>query len=181
MVSTLALQGLSLLITLPHFIWAAILVALFAFYFRWLPPALWESPRFWILPSLVLSLAPLAYLAQITFEAVQKEKNLDYVRTAQSLGVSTHRIYLKHILKNAFFSLLAVIGPITANLLTGSFIVENIFAIPGLGRQFVNGILNRDYFLVMGTILIYSSCLITLNLTTESIASVLDPRVQDHD
>ncbi|EKD41722.1 MAG: hypothetical protein ACD_73C00559G0002 [uncultured bacterium] len=172
---------LSLFMTLPQFVWAALLVTLFSFSLKIFPPALWEGPRFWILPTVILALTPLSFLTLITFEAVQKEKNQDYIKAARAKGLRLRTVYLKHILKNAFFSLLAFIGPITANLLTGSFIVENLFAIPGLGRHFVTGILDRDYFLVMGAIMIYSLLLIAINLITESLASLFDPRVKSHE
>lgn len=165
-----------LLVTLPHFIWAALFVWLFCFTLSWLPPALWESPLFAILPAIILSLHPLGLITQIMHTTSMTQKQADYTRVAATKGLSPLRIYLKHILKNSLIPLCSIIGPLAAYLLTGSFIIENIFAIPGLGRHFVTGILDRDYFLVMGAILVYSLLLVALNFLSELTASWLNPR-----
>jgi oligopeptide transport system permease protein len=165
-----------LLVTLPHFTWAALFVWVFCFQLGWLPAALWESPTFAILPAVVLALHPLGLVTQMTHTSSLAHKSADFTRVAATKGLSIWRIYLKHILKNSLIPVFAIVGPLAAHLLTGSFIIENIFAIPGLGRYFIMGVLDRDYFLVMGILLIYSVLLVSLNILSELAANQINPR-----
>lgn len=167
-----------LLVSLPTFVIAVFLVFIFSIKFHILPPALWEGPLYRILPMITLSAAPLAYFIQLTRSGLLEELKKDYIRTAYSKGVSPKIIFFKHALKNTAIPLLTVIGPMAAYLITGSFVVETIFAIPGLGKHFVTAVINRDYFLVMGITLFYSLILITLNWAVDLLYTVVDPRMK---
>jgi len=143
-----------------------------------LPPALWEGARYKILPVATLSLAPLAYFTQLTRSVLLEVLSTDYIRSAKAKGASYLRVVLKHALKNAAIPLLTVLGPIAANLVTGSFIVETVFAVPGLGRHFVTAVIDRDTFLVMGITTVYATLLIFLNWMVDVGYLVLDPRMR---
>lgn len=168
----------SLMVSLPSFVIAVFLILIFAFALALLPPALWEGIDYRVLPVVTLALAPLAYFFQLTRSGLLTQLKQDFVRTARAKGVSEKKVLLKHALKNAATPLLTVIGPITAYLITGSFIVETIFAIPGLGRHFVTAVIDRDYFLVMGITMLYASLLILLNWLVDVGYLVLDPRMR---
>lgn len=174
----LLLTSSALMVSLPSFVIAVFLILIFAFTLALLPPALWEGIDYRVLPVVTLALAPLAYFFQLTRSGLINQLKQDFVRTARAKGVSEKKILLKHALKNAATPILTVIGPIAAYLITGSFIVETIFAIPGLGRHFVTAVIDRDYFLVMGITMLYASVLILLNWLVDVGYLVLDPRMR---
>ncbi|MBI2339119.1 MAG: ABC transporter permease [Deltaproteobacteria bacterium] len=165
-------------LSLPSFVKAVLLIMIFSFWLKCLPPALWEGIRSSLLPVLTLALVPLAYFAQLTRAGVLSQLRQDYVKTARAKGVPEAAILLKHALKNAATPILTVMGPMTAALITGSFVVETIFSIPGLGRHFVTAVIDRDYFLVMGITLFYASILIFLNWMVDVGYLWLDPRMR---
>ncbi|MBC7997092.1 MAG: ABC transporter permease, partial [Leptolyngbya sp.] len=150
-------------ISVPGFVTGATLILVFGVWLKILPVALWESPRHMILPALTLAASPAAYLARLTRASVLEILEKDWVRTARSKGLSVWKTVLKHTLRNALVPVVTVLGPLTAILITGSFVVEYLYAIPGMGRFFVTAVSNRDYDLIMGTTLVFACILIVTN------------------
>ncbi|MBI5748898.1 MAG: ABC transporter permease [Nitrospinae bacterium] len=165
-------------ISLPNFILGIILILLFSHFYKILPPALWEGWRYMILPSITLGFAPASYIARLTRSSVIDVMNKDYIRTARAKGLRGRNIILKHVLKNSIMPVITILGPITAALVTGSFIVEYIFSIPGMGRFFVTAVTNRDYPLIMGVTLIYTVIIVLANVIVDILYTFLDPRVK---
>ena len=131
-----------------------------------------------ILPVLTLSTRPMALIARLTRSSTLEALASDYVRTAYAKGLPSIQVVFKHALRNSLVPVLTLLGPITANLLTGSFLVEVVFQIPGLGRHFVNAVMNRDYPLVMGITLLYGVVLIGCNLAVDLAYAWVDPRIR---
>lgn len=167
----------SITISMPSFIRSIILISVFALTLKWLPPALWEGPSYWILPVIALGITPYFMLTELLYSEIKNEQKKQYVRTAQAKGVKEIKVLYKHVLRNSFNPILAILGPIATYLLTGSFVVETIFSIPGMGRHFVLAVSNRDYFLVMGITFVIASVLIFFNWLTDGISKILDPRI----
>ena len=165
-------------VSLPSFVIAPLFILFFGFYLGWLEVALWEGPLFYILPAIVLGLRPAATVARLTRSSVLDILDSDYVRTARAKGLSETMIFYKHILKNAFLPVLTFSAPLVAGILTGSFIIERIFAIPGMGDHFVNSVTNRDYPLILGALLVYSSLLILSNMLADLFYVYFDPRIK---
>jgi oligopeptide transport system permease protein len=165
-------------ITLPTFLIATLLVLLFSSYLGWLPPALWEDRKSMILPVLTLSFRPLAIIARMTRTSLLEVLHADFIRTAHSKGLSESRVLFKHALRNALIPVVTLLGPITASLITGSYVVETIFQIPGLGQHFVTSVIDRDYPLVMGMTLVFGVILILCNLLVDLTYGLIDPRIR---
>jgi oligopeptide transport system permease protein len=165
-------------VALPNFVLGVVLVLIVSHRLHWLPPALWEGPRYVLLPALTLGLGPAAYIARLTRASLLDVARQDYVRTAYAKGLSTHAVLLSHQLPNALLPVVAIVGPLTAALITGSFVVEYLFAIPGMGRFFITAVTNRDYPLIMGATLLYAALLVIANFVTDLAASRLDPRIR---
>jgi oligopeptide transport system permease protein len=157
---------------------ASVLVLVFSTRLGWLPPALWEGPSFMVLPVITLGFRPMAILARLTRASMIEAFQSDYIRTAYAKGVSDRVVVFKHALKNSLIPVLTVLGPIAASLVTGSFVVETIFEIPGIGKHFVSAVINRDYPLVMGVTLVYGILLIIANLVVDLLYGWADPRVR---
>ncbi|MGB7156781.1 MAG: ABC transporter permease [Tepidisphaeraceae bacterium] len=170
---TLVLLGISL----PSFISAALLLSIFAGKLGWFPIGGWGTMSDMILPGLALSLAPMAYIARLTRVSMIDVLSSDYVRTAVAKGLSRHVVIWKHCVRNAFLPVLSYLGPAAAATLTGSFVVEKVFSIPGLGQHFVNSILNRDRTLILGTVMVYSVFLLIFNLLVDIGYAFVDPRI----
>lgn len=164
-------------ISLPSFVLAMLLLMVFGFWIRVLPVAGWGTPWHAILPGLTLSAGPTAYVARLMRGSMLEELNQDYIRTARAKGLPESTVVLRHALRNAILPVVSFLGPCAAAVLTGSVVVEKIFAVPGLGTHFVNGALNRDYTLVMGLILLYSTLLVVFNLAADLMLVWLDPRI----
>jgi ABC-type dipeptide/oligopeptide/nickel transport system permease component len=164
-------------ISLPSFISAALLLSIFAGWLKWFPVGGWGSLQDMILPGLALSLAPMAYIARLTRVSMIDVLSSDYVRTARAKGLSRSVVIWKHCLRNAFLPVLSYLGPAAAATLTGSFVVEKVFSIPGLGQHFVNSIQNRDRTLILGTVMVYSVFLLTFNLLVDLAYALVDPRI----
>lgn len=164
-------------ISLPGFVTAGVLLLLFAVKLRWFPIGGWRNPYELFLPALALSLMPMAYIARLTRVSMIDTLGSDYVRTARAKGLSRHKVIWKHCLRNAFLPVLTYLGPAAAYTLTGSFVVESVFNIPGLGQHFVNSVKNRDQTLILGTVMIYSAFLLTLNLLVDVLYVFVDPRI----
>ncbi len=164
--------------SIPPFLLASLLIFVFALRLEWLPAALWEGPQSAILPALTLAIRPIAMVAQLTRASMIETLHADFIRTAQAKGLSIRSILLKHALKNSLIPVITLMAPIAAALLTGSFIVETIFQIPGLGKHFVQGILNRDYPLVMGVSFAFGVILLSCQLLVDLAYGWIDPRIR---
>lgn len=162
----------------PSFVTAAVLVWVCALELGALPPALWEGPAYIILPALTLAVGPAAYLARLTRSGVLDAMAQGYIRTARAKGAGERRVLVGHALANALTPLITVSGPLLATLITGSFIVEHIFAIPGMGRYFITAVLDRDYPTVMGVTLVYAAFVVVANIAVDVLYAVVDPRVR---
>lgn len=169
--------GATLGVSVPSFILAAVLIQLFAFTWPILPAALWKGPAYVILPALALAAQPTAFIMRLTRSSLLDALGQDYIRTARSRGIGTRSLICRHALRNALLPVVSYIGPLAAALLTGSFIVETIFAIPGLGRHFVTSIYNRDYTVILGITIFYSFLIMMMNLLIDVIYPLLDPRI----
>src|SRR5205814_3897376 len=138
----------------------------------------WGSFRDLVLPGVALALAPMAYIARLSRVAMIDVISSDFVRTARAKGVSRSVVIWKHCLRNAFLPVLSYLGPAAATTLTGSFVVEKVFNIPGLGQHFVNSVLNRDRTLILGVVLVYSVFLLSFNLLVDIAYAWVDPRIE---
>ncbi|MBS0186749.1 MAG: ABC transporter permease [Planctomycetes bacterium] len=171
---SVALVGISL----PTFVIGAVLLLIFPVLLGWGRIPSWGRPIDLLLPALTLSLPFAAYIARLTRLGMIEQLKSDYVRTARAKGVSEAGVLFKHALKNAFLPVLTYLGPATAYAMTGSFVVERVFVIPGMGQHFVNAVQNKDLFLIIGVVLIYASLLIILNLIVDVLYRWVDPRIE---
>ena len=165
-------------ISIPNFVVAPLLVLLFAVTLRWLPAGGLYSPAHYIMPVLVLALPQVAYIARLTRGSLIEVLNSQFIRTARAQGLGARTIVLRYALKPALVPVVSYLGPAAAAVLTGSVIVEQIFNLPGLGRHFILGALNRDYTLVMGVVVLYSAMVIAFNFLVDLAYGLLDPRVR---
>lgn len=164
-------------ISVPTFIIGAVLVYWLGFVWPVFPVALWKGPEYMILPILTLAAQPMAFIARLTRATMIDVLQQEYIRTARAKGLSTARIIWHHALGNAILPVITYIGPLAAALFTGSFIVETIFAIPGLGKYFVTSIYNRDYTVILGVTMFYSALVVGFNLLVDLVYPLIDPRV----
>ena len=165
-------------ISIPSFVLGTILVWVMSHKLQWLPPALWEGPRYMILPAIALGAPFTGYIARLIRSAVLEVLASDYIRTARAKGLTETTILLKHTLKSSIFPIISVLGPLTAGLVTGSFVIEFIFSIPGMGSFFITAVTNRDYPLIMGVTLVYAVLIVVANIFVDMIYMWLDPRVR---
>ena len=175
-VMTAAMTGISV----PNFVMAPLLVLVFAIYLRWLPAGgLGDgSLRYLVLPVIALALPQVAYIARLTRGSMIEVLRSPFIRTARAQGLPTHTVVFRHALKPALLPVISYLGPALAAIITGSVVVEQIFGVPGLGRFFVQGALNRDYTLVMGVVVFYGSLIIVLNFAVDLLYGWLDPRLK---
>jgi len=162
----------------PNFVLGIILIVIFASTFHLLPTIGWGSWKQAIMPVLALSALPTAFLARITRASTLEVLNQDYVRTAWAKGLSVRAVVLRHVARNALIPVLTLAGPLAAALVTGSFIIESQFAIPGVGRAFVTAIFGRDYGVIMGVTLFYGLVVATANLAVDLAYAAADPRIR---
>lgn len=171
-------MGFTLLgICVPSFVLGPLLALVFALGLGWFPPCGWGSPIHYVLPALTLGLVTAAPLARLTRAKVIEAGNQDYVRTARAKGLSEARVWFVHALRNGLLPVVTYLGPAAAGLVSGSFVVESLFDVPGLGRLFVTAIVNRDMMLILGTTLVYALALLFLNLAADLAKAALDPRI----
>jgi ABC-type dipeptide/oligopeptide/nickel transport system permease component len=170
--------GVLLLVSTPPFVLAPLLMLLFALKLEWLPASGWEGPSYWVLPVLVLAARPAALMARLMRSSMLDVLKQDYIRTAYAKGLSTAQVIRRHALKNAFLPVLTVLGNSLGYLLTGSFVVETIFGIPGIGYESVHSILARDYPVIQAVALLVATGFITVNLVVDVLYAVVDPRVR---
>lgn len=164
--------------SVPSFIFGMLLLVLFTANLHWLPSGGWGTPKQAIMPVLALSALPAAYIARVTRASVLDVLDQDYVRTARAKGLRENVVVLRHILRNALIPVLTIIGPLAAMLVTGSFIVEELFAIPGVGRTFVTSVSSRDYGVIMGTTLFYTFVVVIANLAVDVLYAIVNPRIR---
>jgi len=165
-------------ISIPNFVLAPLLVLLFAVTLRWLPAGGLGGWRNLVLPVISLALPQIAYIARLTRGSMIEVLRSDFIRTARAQGLPTLEIILGHALKPALVPIVSYLGPATAGIITGSVVIEQIFGVPGLGRYFVQGALNRDYTLVMGIVVFYGVLIIAFNFLVDLAYRWLDPRVK---
>ena len=165
-------------ICVPTFVLGPLLVLVFSLWLDWLPVAGWDGPQYKLLPALTLGAAYGAYIARLTRGGMLEVLAQDFIRTARAKGLSRARVVLRHALRGGIQPVVSFLGPAAAGLLTGSFVVETIFQIPGLGRFFVQAAFNRDYTMIMGMVLFYAMLILCFNLVVDVVQAWLDPRVR---
>lgn len=165
-------------ISVPNFVMATLLIEQLAVNIPIFPVATWTSPKHMVLPILALATGPMAIIARLTRTSMLEVLTQDYIRTAKAKGLSPVKIVFKHALRNALLPVVTVLGSLAASILTGTFVIEKIFAIPGMGKYFVDSINTRDYPVIMGTTIFYSAILIFMLLLVDLAYGVLDPRIK---
>jgi oligopeptide transport system permease protein len=167
-------------ISIPNFVVAPLLILFFAISLNWLPAGGWNGGHwmYLILPVLALSLRYIAYIARLMRGSMIEVLRSDYIRTARAKGLSMPKVVLKHALKPALMPVVSYLGPAAAGIITGSVVIEKIFGVPGLGRYFVQGALNRDYTLVMGVVIFIGVLIVVFNLIVDILYAVLDPKIR---
>lgn len=165
-------------ISVPSFVMAPLLQKYFGLKWKLLPVAQWGTFEHMILPAVALSLGPLAVIARFTRSSMLDVLGQDYIRTAKAKGLSQPATVFRHALRNALMPVITYLGPLLAAILTGTFVIEKIFAIPGLGKYFVESIVNRDYPMIMGTTIFYSAILVVMMLLVDLAYTLVDPRIK---
>ncbi|MCD8298722.1 MAG: ABC transporter permease [Opitutae bacterium] len=165
-------------ICLPTFVTGPILVLIFSVHLGWFNASGWSEPADFVLPSLTLGLSYAAPVARMMRDAMLEVRTADYMKTAKAKGLSPLRIYFVHGLRNALNSVVSYVAPTAAALVSGSFVVESMFNIPGLGQFFVNAAFNRDFTMISGTVMFYATVLVALNLCGEIVLAKLNPRMK---
>jgi len=166
--------------SIPGFVLGILLVVVLSVQWHLLPTGGWGSPSQMVMPAIALAALPMAFIARMTRASVLEELDKDYVRTARAKGLPALTVQYRHILRNASIPVLTVLGPELAALLTGSFIIETVFSVPGIGRLFVQGVFQRDYGLIMGVVLFYAFVVAVLNLAVDLLYGIVDPRIRSH-
>lgn len=165
--------------TLPSFLVAAMLIYFFSVKLGWFPAGLWDqSWEYKVLPAIALGLRPVAIIARLMRTSVLDVIRADYVRTARAKGLKETSVVLKHVVKNSLIPVITISGPLIAGVITGSFIIEHVFAIPGIAKHFILAVTNRDYPLIMGVTLVYAVLLIVANIIVDVLYAVIDPRIK---
>lgn len=162
---------------MPSFVLASLLLLVFCIKLQWIP--VWSSSSHnYLLPIISLSLYPMAYITRLTKTSMLDVLGQDYIRTARAKGVSGFKVIFKHGLRNALIPVITYVGPMTASILTGSLVVEQIFTIGGLGSKFVDCITNRDYTMIMGTTIFLATLMVIMNLLSDIAYKLVDPRIK---
>jgi oligopeptide transport system permease protein len=164
-------------VSIPGFVVATVLLILLGSTWKLLPTVGLTSWKSYIMPCFSLAFYPMCYIGRLARSSMLDVINQEYIRTAKAKGVPTFKIVFKHALRNAFIPVLTYLGPLTAGILTGGFVVETVFNIPGLGRYFVQSILNRDYPIIMGTTIFLASFIVTMTLVVDILYKAVDPRI----
>jgi oligopeptide transport system permease protein len=163
---------------IPVFITGPVLIYIFSVRLGWFPSSQWYGPKYWVLPTVTLGVAISAYFARLTRGSMLETLQQDFVRTAQAKGLPYRRVVTHHVLRNSLIPVVTEAGPLLGFVITGSFLTEYIFAIPGLGKYYVSSVSNRDYSVVMGLAVLLSAVIIVANLVVDIIYGVLDPRIR---
>lgn len=164
-------------VSMPSFIMGSLLLVLITVNLKWLP-ANGTTTAGRILPVITLMLYPMAYITRLTRSSMLDVLGQDYIRTARAKGVSPRKVIFGHAIKNALIPVITYFGPMLAFIVTGSMVVERIFAVPGIGRQFISSITNRDYTMIMGTTIFLASLIVIMNLVSDILYKVVDPRIE---
>ncbi|MCP4605687.1 MAG: ABC transporter permease [Proteobacteria bacterium] len=167
-------------VSVPNFVIGIYLIIIFGVLLHWVSvvPRSWDAPKAWIIPALVLGSGTMAFTARLTRSAMIEVMRQDYIRTARAKGLREAVVVNRHMLKNALIPVITVLGPALANLVTGSFIIETMFGFPGVGREYVQAISNRDYSMILGSTLLYGVLIALSNLSVDVMYGVLDPRIR---
>jgi oligopeptide transport system permease protein len=168
----------TIFVTIPAFVFATLLILLFSMKLGWLPVIGFDSWKNYIMPVISLGGFDFAMFARLTRSSMLDVIRQDYIRTAKAKGLSRNKVIYKHALKNSLIPVITYLGPTVAGILTGAFTVEQIFGIPGLGREFVQSIGNRDYTTTLGVTVFFSTFLILCNLVADILYAVVDPRIR---
>jgi len=165
-------------VAVPNFVVAVFLIVLLSFVVPLFPTGGWGTPKTWVLPTMTLALAPMGMIARFTRAAMLDVLRADFTLTARAKGLGEWPVVLKHALKNAFIPIVTLLGPLVAAVATGSFFVESIFRVPGMGRFFVLSMTGRDYPMIMAVVLLYGAFVAVMNLLVDLAYGVLDPRIR---
>ncbi len=165
-------------IATPSFVLAILLVLVFSAGLGWLPNRGWKGPDTWVLPTIALAGYQVAVIARYTRASMLEVTRRDYIRTAQSKGLPEGAVILRHMIRNALIPVITILGPILAFLITGSFIIEYFFGIPGAGRLFVQSIQGRDYAVIMAATVLYAAAIAIMNLVVDVLYGYIDPRIR---
>jgi oligopeptide transport system permease protein len=171
--------GISIVgIATPSFVLSILLIVFFAVQLKWFPTGGWKGPQYWVLPTIALAGFPIAIIARYTRASMLEVTRKDYIRTAQSKGISGQSVVSRHMIRNALIPVVTILGPTLAFLVTGSFIIENIFGIPGVGQYYITSIGTRDYSLLMAMTMIYAFVVAFLNVVVDVLYAYIDPRIR---
>lgn len=167
-------------VSLPAFITGSVLLVIFGGLLKWFPVSgwKWNDPGYLVLPALTIALGPAAYIARLVRLGLADILNDDFIRTARAKGLPPRKVLFKHAMKVAFLPVLSFLGPAAAVTMTGSFVVERVFSLPGIGTHFVTAVLNKDQFLILGIVTIFSTMLIGFNLIVDVLYAAVDPRIE---
>ncbi|MBP3941947.1 MAG: ABC transporter permease, partial [Christensenellaceae bacterium] len=166
-------------VAVPSFVMATLMLIVFAVNLQWLPVRSEQLETFssCVMPVLAVAFYPMCYIAKLTRTSMLDAIGQDYIRTARAKGLKTGKILFKHALRNSLIPVITYVGPLTAGIITGSFVVETTFSIPGLGKYFVSSIMNRDYPIIMGTTVVLAALIIVMNLFVDIAYKIVDPRI----
>lgn len=173
-ITVLATLGVSF----PSFLMAMLAMIVFGVQLKWLPLAGLGTPKHFILPAFALALSPISMITRLTRSSLTEVMGKDYIVLARSKGTSNLMVIVKHGLKNALLPVVTYCGPMLVGLLTGSFVIETLFSIPGIGKEFVSSVTNRDYTMIMGLTIFLGALMILMNLLSDVIAALIDPRIK---
>ena len=165
-------------ISTPSFVLAIMLVVFFGVELKWFPIGGWKGPPTWVLPTVALAGFPIAQIARYTRASMLEVTRKDYIRTAQSKGLRERAVVIRHMVRNALIPVVTILGPILAFLVTGSFIIETIFTIPGVGRYYITAIGTRDYGLLMAMTMLYAFAVAFMNVVVDVLYAYIDPRIR---
>jgi oligopeptide transport system permease protein len=171
--------GISIIgIATPSFVLAILLIVVFSVHLGWFPTGGWKGPEYWVLPTIALAGFPIAVIARYTRASMLEVTRKDYIRTAHSKGVRNQSVVTRHMIRNALIPVVTILGPTLAFLVTGSFIIERIFNIPGVGQYYLNAISTRDYSLLMAMTMLYAFAVAFLNVVVDILYAYIDPRIR---
>ena len=165
-------------IATPSFVLAILLIVVFSIGLGWFPTGGWKGPQYWVLPTIALAGFPIAVIARYTRASMLEVTRKDYIRTAQSKGIGGRAVVSRHMIRNALIPVVTILGPTLAFLVTGSFIIETIFSVPGIGRFYVSAISQRDYSLLMAMTILYAFTVAFLNVVVDVLYAYIDPRIR---
>jgi len=165
-------------IATPSFVLAILLIVVFSIGLGWFPTGGWKGPQYWVLPTVALAGFPIAVIARYTRASMLEVTRKDYIRTAQSKGIGGRAVVSRHMIRNALIPVVTILGPTLAFLVTGSFIIETIFSVPGIGRFYVSAISQRDYSLLMAMTILYAFMVAFLNVVVDVLYAYIDPRIR---